>query len=503
MSEQQKMVIFLDTNVLIQCYELKDLPWKDISDGKDLLLLVPRAVQEEIDRQKSEGNTRRGKRARKVSSSLREIILSEDSSLVLCDSSPGAEISFPDNPSTEQAPPKELDLSRADDRIIFEMLRYVSAYPNVKVQLLTHDTNPMLTCKRLGLNFMAVPDPWLLPPEPDTKDKRIQNLERKIKELEKTGPTVEISAHDVNKNIVESITMELVKYEPLTEEQVTRYVEEIKARSPLKTNFDDQKEKAASPIDNIFKSHTASVMGLIREYKAPTEEEIKFYTETEYPIWLEGVETKLKKIPKQLSLSHKYIDIRFELVNNGAVPAENLVVEFESVGGFVFMQTEQKEDILGKTNHEIPKPPSPPEGKWITKRSPIMDMLNGPGSSLSAIRSVDTHFPELHDLHIHNKNRDRHRFYWKQGKQKVFSNKWIFECEEFRHKVEREVFELTIYVPSEEITNGGINCLVTAKNLPVPYEKFIPISVNYSQGSFSVGVNKVMGPTIYIEKNDS
>lgn len=48
--------LFLDTNLFIQCREIT-LPWNEIVRDDSILLLIPRTVQEEIDRNKHNGNT--------------------------------------------------------------------------------------------------------------------------------------------------------------------------------------------------------------------------------------------------------------------------------------------------------------------------------------------------------------------------------------------------------------------------------------------------------------
>ena len=73
-----------------------------------------------------------------------------------------------------------LDLSVADNRIVDEALSYAASNPGVDLVFLSHDTAPILTAKRHGLPVFVIPDGWLLPPEPDPRDKRIMELERKV-----------------------------------------------------------------------------------------------------------------------------------------------------------------------------------------------------------------------------------------------------------------------------------------------------------------------------------
>jgi hypothetical protein len=62
-------VLFLDSNLFLQCRELHELPWNEIApDEKEILLAISRPVQREIDKLKHDGNDRRAKRARKANS---------------------------------------------------------------------------------------------------------------------------------------------------------------------------------------------------------------------------------------------------------------------------------------------------------------------------------------------------------------------------------------------------------------------------------------------------
>jgi len=106
----------------MQCKDLSQLPRTEFcKDDEEMLLLIPRVAQEEIDRHKQEGNTRRGKRARKASSFIREIVLSDRTSLVIRNSKPFVRISFPKPSSHPCSLPDFLGLSRSDNQLIAEM----------------------------------------------------------------------------------------------------------------------------------------------------------------------------------------------------------------------------------------------------------------------------------------------------------------------------------------------------------------------------------------------
>lgn len=479
-------VYFLDTNVFLQCRDLKDLPWKDIADGHDLQLLIPRPVQEEIDKQKSDGGTRRGKRARKVSAFFRDIILSESMSIVIKGSDPHIEVTFSDTKSTNSSTIESLDMTRADDRIIDEVYTYRNNHPESLVYLLTHDTNPMLTCKKLGIPFSVVPDDWLSPPEPDTRDKKINELEQKLKKMEQIRPDIEIVTHDENNAVIASACIDVTRYTALDENIISELVLEASNRRPMKTDFDEPKEPKlpASLASSTIGNH---ILGIEWYYEKISEKEIEKYRSEDYPKWLSNLQSFYRKLPLIVGFSERHCNLKILIFNNGTLPAENLVIEFKAVGGLLMVSPKGKEELYGKLTTEPPTPPKAPEGKWVQRKrgQGLFDHLNSFGS----LNRIDEHIRPFVD--IPNLRRDRNAFYWKNDGPKHYTEQWVYECEEFRHQVGPEVFELMVFIPpKKEVIKGGISCLVSAKNLPVPVEMFFPININYNQvDTFEIAQN--------------
>src|SRR4029079_8407999 len=111
----------------------------------------------------------------KASSFIRKVVLAENFELTIRDANPRVTVALPDNRQAASGHPA-LDLSRADDRLIAEALSFQAAHPDKRVELLTHDTSPLLTARQCVLQFSIIPDDWLLPPEPDLRDKRLADL---------------------------------------------------------------------------------------------------------------------------------------------------------------------------------------------------------------------------------------------------------------------------------------------------------------------------------------
>lgn len=478
-------VYFLDTNIFLQCRDLKDLPWHEIADNQDLTLLIPRTVQEEIDRQKSDGNTRRGKRARNASSFFREIIFSTDTSIILRESNPRVVVTFPDIKSSSVAPASDfLDLSRPDDSIIHELCLYQRENPTFQIQLLTHDTNPMLTCKKIGVAFQDVPDTWLLTPEPDTKDKRINELEKKLKSLECSLPRIEFRILEAGAGLT-SACFGISTYTPLSETEVQALVSETCRRLPMKVDFDEPESnrRSAPPFANSFIDK--HMMGFEWVYKKPTDDEIDEYKSVIYPKWVENLTSFYEKLPFALGLSGYHFEIEIELTNNGSLPAEHLVLEIEAVGGLLLTKLESKEQLVGKAVSVPPPEPEQPKGQWIQHK--IGFNLLGLDPYSSALRVPDHMLNPIRNL----RQRDKHSFYRKDDNSGVYTKVWIFECDEYRHKVKPKVFKLFVFVPPKQpIRKGAISVTVTAKNLPEPCKMILPVTVNYtSVGTLEIAQN--------------
>jgi len=490
--------LFPDTNLFLQCKDFSQINWEEIADGMDLCLLISRPVQEEIDRLKHDGNTRRAKRARKATTLIREIILSEGTKKVIKDSAPKVEISVSPPIDTSQKPPGILDLSRPDDRIIAEAIAYKNSHPNIEVAILTHDTNLILTTKRCNFDFIVIPEDWLMEPEPDMREKKILELERKIRELERNYPEIEVICHDIQDNRIEYLSISIIQYKELTGKQIERLVAETRRFYPMANNFNRTSETASyyDPMRGIN-----SILGIMHEYIPPTEGEIDRYKKEEYPNWIETIKEFYRGLHKKLESPFRQGNISVSIKNIGNVPAEHLLAEFTLVGGLLFMPPTNNSD---KSDEEltckIPSPPAAPRGRWIQRE--VFGRILSMEHRYPSILSMEHSIPSIPRFNW-NRERDKHAFYWKPRRPTGSSDSWIFECEEFRHQVEPEIFNATIWVPPNNIIkSGALKCRITAKNLPKPVEYVLPIEVKYDQGDTFDRARKLLNPFVFNPKQD-
>ena len=491
-------VLFLDTNIFLQCRTLAELPWRDLAVGDDLLLLIPRPVQEEIDHLKKDGNRRRADRARKASAFLRKLILSSDNTITLREHSPKVQVSFSPPIPAGRATSPLLDMSWSDDRILAEVLAYAQEHSAIPAALLTHDTNPMLTAQRLNLEFLVIPEDWLLPAEPDERDKRITEMERRLTQYERLAPVIGISVTDGDDKTISSAQLTIRIHPDLSQEQIEGLLAMARKRHPIATDFGEV--TSAHPPTALGTLASSNILaryeGYEWKYQAPSKEEIAKYKETDYPAWEAKLESLLQKLAARLEFPTRQATVAFIVDNMGSVPSENIVVEFETHGGILFEPnrgtSKEKENL---EEIALPAPPKPPHGAWVRKpratafsitRSLSVELATAAAREANIApfmrstpgRLLDYAVPRLP---VMPPSRDRNEFYWKNGKPSKYNDKWTFECTEFRHQVHSEHFSLPLFIGKDASDNGAIICTISAKNLPEPVHFVVPLLIERVQ----------------------
>ncbi len=472
---------FVDTNLFLQCRDVSDLPWGDISDAQQVRLIIPRAVQTEIDKLKADGNSRRAKRARNTNSYFRKVILSEGELFqVSSNSQIKVTLTFSSHAPASPSDVAEvaLDNSRPDDSILLEVISYRAIHPEHDVALLTHDTNPMLTAKRLKIPYQAIPDGWLLTPEPDEREKEIRNLKARINEIENTQPRIEFTFGGVRASDSDKINAEIVIYPHLSHSEISILIDEIKAVYPMEQSFDEEGKNKLRSNGQFAPSAitlTALQFGKAR-HKPPTAEEIDKYKNEDYPDWLKKVEEKLTELPAFLSKQNNKIGVLLAVANVGNSPAEHAILRLETSSGILIAPTIDEGDENASENWKFLSPPSPPRGRYMGM-DPIFGFAGF--NTNSVVRDWE---PLMSPL-VHHRGRDRNKFYWKPRRPSLPQAQWEFECEEFIHKDDPEEFRLNLLTNLEELPDSGaVTLTVMAKNLPHPACIKVPLKISYSEG---------------------
>ena len=160
------LTILIDTNVLLQCPPIKNLKWLAL-DPTGVRVVIPLTAIAEIDHAKSSGNDRRARKARNISSMF-AAALDAGGEMWEIEGLENCTWKFAAGGLTWH---ESLDREIKDHRMIAEALDLASKEQSVA--FLTADTLARLSATRAGLKVIKLPPDWLLPPESDTRDKRL------------------------------------------------------------------------------------------------------------------------------------------------------------------------------------------------------------------------------------------------------------------------------------------------------------------------------------------
>jgi predicted ribonuclease YlaK len=120
MADQSSLLVFPDTNVLIQGRALKEQAWGELGrDTIDIMLSGP--VIRELDRLKNRPG-RVGKAARSMSTKVRELMSSTDRAEVLREAAPEVTLRLAPGTPNQAKAREEIDLTHDDQAIINQAL---------------------------------------------------------------------------------------------------------------------------------------------------------------------------------------------------------------------------------------------------------------------------------------------------------------------------------------------------------------------------------------------
>jgi len=284
-------VVVIDSQVVLEAKPLDQLPWKDLFEGS-ILLLVVRQVLTEIDGKKNDG--RLGKRARIFNKLLDGFIESREPSSVITE--PKIDVATVDNRTIDWAALDGFERDNGDDRIVAQSLNALVDRPDELV-LLSHDMRPREAAKTYGMKAVKLPESWLKEPERSPHDKRLVELEAKLKVLEADQPQLKVE--------IETIIPEPWTYYEVaspTAEQVDAMLRNELANAP--------QQSRPGPFD----------IGLGYDHSHKDR----------LAAWEENMRQDIPLMHKGLTKLYSQYRIRVKVENVGSISAENFSIEIRS-----------------------------------------------------------------------------------------------------------------------------------------------------------------------------
>ena len=430
------MTYFIDTNFFLQCKKYDQLNWSEITNDKDITILITRPVQNEIDKLKNDGNSRRSRRARETTSLFREILAVDNLSFLVKTKNNNITFKFAKQYSEEILSKlnPSLDMSNNDDRILAILNNYIlDGLLNIEsCAFLSNDTNPILTARLNGIPVIQIPDSWLLDPENDDKDKEILKLRQQVSEYQKKEPIFEIKFNE-NDNFISTKNLNefdvlIHVYNQIKDTEIDELVDLLEKKHPQQGSFKD---------DEIgFSKRLNRITNPMQTYYPPDDDEIKEYNAA-YQNWKNDIHKLFFCYADKRNKYAHIIPFEITLKNIGNISAENLLLIFEILSGGQLVSPDFDDKVLVK-RWAYPTPPDPPTGKWKNNSFFATDRVLAAQARIIQ-PNLDIPLVTLRDM-ININKRDKNSFYWKDGRPKENTSLWQFECEEFRHKLDGEPF---------------------------------------------------------------
>lgn len=479
------MIFLPDTHFFLHFKDAGELPWSEITADDEVRLVVCHTIQKEIDEKKYTLRGRPQKRARKFASLMGQIAV-DSGPLVLRERAPRVTLDYFDRWPAGWEAPVDLRRNWNDDLFVADVLAFMNGTDEA-VAVLTNDVGVYRTAEAHGVQPFLLKDHWRLPDEADERGKEIARLKAEVAEHRRNEPDtrliLEVGATPTE---AQEIGIEVVTFPPLAPERIQALMDELRARHPAVTDFG---KPGPGPPGMI--GAAVGMFGLplnAYEDRPPSTEDIRVYTEQAYPAWLQEAEAYLETLHDRLQARTLETRVCFLLSNQGTVPAEDVILEFEALGGPLLAEipTQEEADEAEKPSLALPPPPAAP--RWTRVRKPgllsIMEALQS--QARSSIR-----FPSLNVSRL--SDRDPQAFYWKERSSEP-TTRWSFTCADFRHQGQPERFGVRILVRRDDLPSGDASIRVTlsARNLRERFERIVPVRVTYQQGDTEAEAWKLM-----------
>lgn len=484
------LYFFVDTNLFIQCRPLEQLDWSPWDRFEEVRLIVTSPVLREVDRLKTKGNDRVGKRGRAASAMFREML--HDAHKLVHAERPRVVLSVEPQHAYDRSLEGRLNYQERDDQLLGTVYGFAQSNPSSDVRLLTHDTIPLYLAQSLNLRADLISDDWLLPPETTEIAKRLTTLEAENSRLRAAEPSFSIHCTNQSDAVVDCYSASYTWFEPLTDAEVNGLMQRLKGRFPLVTDF-GSREPAERSVPRTLASRVFSGPQI---YIPATDEEIEEYRNKAYPQWLKQCEEMLRTHHRTLQHETPALEFTFLAKNIGTRPATDALVTIEANGEFQVMPPSSDEEQEGeddtRTNLEakaLPRPPKAPHGHWrntlggqLGEGLRAMDRLARSLQGPSGFADLDTNLmnkPLAAFPPIIRPSRDPNAFYYKPDRPSMPQNSFALECAQWRHGNEAEPFNGKILVPTDQDeAKGLLVCRIEAGNLSKSASSQIPVRIS-------------------------
>jgi hypothetical protein len=460
------------------------VPWFDVLASNEIVLMVGRTVQKELEKKKFELRGRAQERARDYAAKLAKIVCDE-SVPPLRDSNPRVELAFAPRPP-KWSMPSDLDPTWQDDQLIADALAYRATNSEKTVAILTGDSGVLATAKAHGLQVISlVGRGWQLSPESSPLEKELEGLKRENLELKRRRPRISCEVQNADGSRVESIQLEALWFPPLVPAQIEEIIGAARLAFPEVTEFNKPVTTLADLAIERFLGQTES------EVTLPTNEQIQAYRQA-YETWLSELKTFVFETQTRLEPRTVSSELYLFINNDGSEPADDVLITLESVGRFKLdwlrdHETKSKGHAQTKLESYRNPPVAPrPMRKLSTRLSTQWDaMVRGvvPPEILGQFKnpSLGRQAKPFGEFALRSADWPSER---RNKKIRESPTRLRHEVPELRHQVGLLKYPLQVISDTEngENQSGALKVTVSARNLSEPDNFTFPIRLSVAKG---------------------
>lgn len=459
------LVVFPDTNVLIQGRALREQPWVELGrDPIDVVLCGP--LIRELDRLKTKPG-RAGKVARALSAKVRELMSAADGLEILRDAGPRVSLRLGAIGPAATAVRDGLDLSNDDQALINQAL--AAGDGGDDVVLLTDDNFAAMNARHFGLAVRMLPPHWLKEPEADDGARELARRDAEIARLKAVEPIIRLRFDDGAGTEILRLDAAMERFVPVPSTDVDRLLGKVTAFAPMHNVKPASAAMVARPVSEA-RSFDLAEMSFSSLGRAPvTDADVAKYG-VDYRSWLEGIGARLTQLHEKLNRRRDWPTVSFAGGNVGTRPAEDVLVEIEASGDFKLESVRRIAAAAvraGGDSLALPLPPVRPRSRSIA------EMMSGVGSfAHDTAPFLSRAFPTMPAA------RNEDDFYWREGRSGP-TDKMSLDCKRWRHGRDEEVFPFRVSADDGKSVKGAIVARISASNKSEPQEKRLPLRISF------------------------
>lgn len=300
--QKYSVVIFIDSNIALECLALEQLPWREIANSGSLLVLIAPTVVQEVDSKKN--HARLGDHARRFNKTLRPLLTGSQTVVIRSSPAPEVEIALADCSPIDWSSLPDLDRDEADAKVAVQAYRAIGPEIDKRI-VISHDIRPLYLARQLGLRVLQIGDNWLRPKEISEAEKKAANLQRELNSIKSREPKLEAYFESTE------LTVKTHRVIPLSSQERIEIRKTILQLHPM-------------PVQE----RTHGAFQIPYDYDSSLERRYAEWKREIVPLFVEQYERKLE-------LNFGQVEVSFRLKNTGQVPAEGLLIRITASGGWL------------------------------------------------------------------------------------------------------------------------------------------------------------------------